>query len=222
MSKASAYIKMITVITALLAVMQMAVFADETDAPFFVSDKAGVISDELESEITEKGDVILAQSGCRFAVSTVDFLGSKDIEQFSRELYEENGMGNNGVLLVVSVAEENYHIVQGEKLKDKLPDEQLKKLLDKYAEQPFEAGEYQAAIESVHREITKKLEDVFSITADKEQYEKKLEEIELANQNTAKMKKIYSAAAAVSAVLAVLFLIRMAVSFHYYFKRRAR
>ena len=81
---------------------------------------------------------------------------------------------------------------------------------------------FAAAIESVHREITKKLEDVFSITADKEQYEKKLEEIELANQNTAKMKKIYSAAAAVSAVLAVLFLIRMAVSFHYYFKRRAR
>jgi len=222
MPKASVFIKFIAVIVMIFAAITTSVFADESGSAFFVLDDANIISDKLEAEIAEKGEVILAQSGCRFAVAAVDFLGGKDIEQFCRELYIGNSMGDNGILLLFSVAEENYHVIRGEKLKDKLSDSALKKILDKYVENAFEAGEYEAAVKAAHDEITERLEEIYSITSDKEQYLRQLHEIELANQKTAKTKKIYNALFIASVLAATLFLIKMAVSFYYYFKRRRR
>ena len=222
MHKALTYIRALTIIVLVAALLYPTAFADENVEQFFVMDKADVISSELEADIKEKGETILAQSGCRFAVAAVDFLGGKDIEQFCRDLYIENSMGNNGILLVFSVAEENYHIVQGEAVKDKLSDSELKEILDKYVEQPFEAGEYEKALKNAHGKIIEKLEGIYSITAEKELYEQQLKEIELANQNTAKTKKMYGILFILAVFIAFVFFIRMIVSFYYYSKRKRR
>ena len=219
-----ALLRLKTVVIAVLTFLMLmpAVFARQTEDTFFVSDKADVLSPETEAEIIEKGEVILAQSGCKIAVATVDFLGGKEIEQVCRELYLENEMGNNGILLLFSVAEENYHVIQGEALKNALTDSELKEIFDDCVEKPFDSGEYSKAAEAAYREIVARIENIYSITSDKERYLQQLKEIELLNQKTAKMKKIYSAVLAGSVLVALLFLIRMAVSFNYYFKHRRR
>ncbi len=195
-------------------------FADDKREPFFVLDEAQVLSAELEEDINEKGQTIFLQSGCRFAVAVVDFLGGKSIEQYSRDIYLKNEMGDNGVLLVVSVAEENYHIIQGEALKSRLSDAVLKEILDKKVEQSFQDGEYQKAVSTAYQSITEELEDIYSITSDRMLYEKQLKEIELANQKTAETKKLYYLLLTAAVLASILFLIRMTVSFYYLSRRR--
>lgn len=217
--------KKLTYMAAAIAVfmiaMQFCVFAADISVPFYVYDEADVIAEKVEKDIADRADVIYSQTGCRFAVAAVNFLGGTQIEDYSAALYEKNTMGNNGVLVVFSIAEEDYYMLCGEKLKQ-LSDKRVKEILEEYAEQDFAAGEYQSAITAVCDEVIGELEDIFSVTSDRETYDAQIAKQIAENEEIAKNRKVYFILFAVCMLVSLLFVLRMLLSFAFRAKRHRK
>jgi len=160
----------------LLVFLAVAVFANDNDSSFFVMDKSGVLTESDKDEINQISNILFEQTGCKLSVAVVDFLGGKTIEQYSSDLYMNNQMGSNGLLMVFSIAEENYHVLQGTDIEHRLTDVQLKDMLQAVVESDFENGEYRNAVMSFYGVMAEKLGDIYSALIDPQLYADWLEE----------------------------------------------
>ena len=190
--------------------------------PDFVIDEANVLSEEDELAIEKVNAVIYEQTGSRFLIMTVDFLGGKTIEQFCSDVYHQNNLGDNGLLLVISVAEENYHVIQGEQLESDLSNELLNMMLETTIEQPFKQQDYSSAIMGFHKAAAEKLGEIYDAMIDPEQYKLWLEEQQRIEEKRISDRKKWFIAMGVSAAIALLFTIRMIVTIAFRKSRRKR
>lgn len=80
----------------------------------YVWDGANVLSAQTEEHITRKNETLFRETGAQIAVVAVDFLDGKDIEDYTYDLFNTWGVGStqrdNGFLLVMAIAEENYYL----------------------------------------------------------------------------------------------------------------
>lgn len=166
-----------TFLAALLFVfLAFTVFANNDSALFFVMDKSDILSEKDKDQINQVSGILFEQTGCRLSVAVVDFLGGKTIEQYSSELYEKNQMGSNGILMVFSIAEENYHVLQGIDIEEQFSNAKLKDMLQTVVEKDFENDEYRNAIMSLYNTMAEKLGDHYSAIVDPQLYAEWLEE----------------------------------------------
>lgn len=116
---------------------------------FYVNDYADVISESSEFYIIEKNDALYASCGAQIVIVTVSGLGGENIERYALSIFNEWEIGsadkNNGVLFLISVADEDYWALQGRGLEDTLSSGILAGYLDEYVEKPFAAGDYDGA-----------------------------------------------------------------------------
>ena len=93
-----------------------------TDDFQYVLDSAGVLSNETEQEIVRRNKTLFEDTGAQIAVAAVDFLDGKDIEDYTYDLFNTWGVGSqerdNGFLLVLAIAEENYYLQSGAGVED--------------------------------------------------------------------------------------------------------
>ena len=119
-----------------------------TDDFQYVLDSAGVLSNETEQEIVRRNKTLFEDTGAQIAVAAVDFLDGKDIEDYTYDLFNTWGVGSqerdNGFLLVLAIAEENYYLQSGAGVEDMFDGAKLQGLLDEYLEPDFAAGDYDA------------------------------------------------------------------------------
>ena len=160
----------------LLILLTVAGFANDNGTSFFVMDTSGVLTESDKDEINQISNILFEQTGCKLSVAVVDFLGGKTIEQYSSDLYMNNQMGSNGLLMVFSIAEENYHVLQGADIEHRLTDVQLKDMLQATVERDFENGEYRNAVMSFYGAMAEKLGDIYSALIDPQLYADWLEE----------------------------------------------
>lgn len=125
---------------------------DKSDS-FYVADTANVISADTENYIIEKNGELEALCGGQIVVATVDFLDSMDIEDYAYKLFDDWEIGdkdeNNGILLLLTIGEENYWCMQGKGLESKLTSGDIDDILWDYLEEDFAAGDYDAGVRSV-------------------------------------------------------------------------
>lgn len=119
-----------------------------TDDFQYVLDSAGVLSNETEQEIVRRNKTLFEDTGAQIAVAAVDFLDGKDIEDYTYDLFNTWGVGSqerdNGFLLVLAIAEENYYLQSGAGVDDAFDGATLQVLLDQYLEPDFAAEDYDA------------------------------------------------------------------------------
>lgn len=116
----------------------------------YVLDSAGVLSDELEQEVIRKNKQLFEDTGAEIAVVAVDFLGGMAIDDYAYDLFISWGVGsqerNNGLLLVLAIAEDDYYVMPGYGIEDTFSGSRLQSMLDDYLEDDFAAGDYESGV----------------------------------------------------------------------------
>lgn len=146
--------------------------ANVPDAPdgFYVLDEADVLSPETESYIRALNASLDAQCGAQLVVVCVNTTGTTDIADYAEALFNKWKIGdskkNNGVLLLLSIGENDYWAVQGKGLEELLPSGTLKLTLDRSLEADFAAGQYEAGVRSVFDDLISQLARIYSVTLD--------------------------------------------------------
>lgn len=139
--------------TAVLAVTFLSLpalaYPDSRGDGQYVLDSAGVLSSETEKEIENKNKALFRDSGGEIVIAAVDFLDGQDIDDYTYDMFNMWGIGskerNNGLLLVMAVAEEDYYCIPGYGIEDYFTGSHLQDMLDEYVEPDFAVGDYDSA-----------------------------------------------------------------------------
>ncbi len=119
----------------------------------YVLDEANVIPDDIEADIISKNQQLFEQTGAQVVIVAVDFISGRDIEEYAYQIFNDWGVGskerNNGVLFVMSTAEEDYWLMSGYGIEDFLTGAYLKNVLNTYVEPDFAVGDYGAAAQKL-------------------------------------------------------------------------
>jgi uncharacterized protein len=123
-------------------VLQGSVFAEEIKIPapvgdIYVQDFANALTETEKAELRNIGRTIEDKTTAQVAVLTVDSIGEVPIEDFANEAFRSYGIGDkqedNGVLLVLAMAEKKIRIEVGYGLEGRIPDGKAGRILDEYA-----------------------------------------------------------------------------------------
>lgn len=119
-----------------------------------ILDEAGVLSDTVEQKLTQKNETLFEDTGAEIAVVCVDFLDGEEIDDYAYDLFNEWGIGsserNNGLLLLLAIAEDNYYALPGYGIEDTFSGGTLQTMLDDYLEDDFAAGDYESGVEKFY------------------------------------------------------------------------
>jgi len=154
----------------MLFVMAAACFAadipDYTEA-FYVNDYAQVISAQTEEKLCELGYDLCEATGSELVLTTVDFLGGMDIEDYAKKMFNDWQLGdpekNNGVLLLLVIGEENYWVMQGKGLEDSLSSGKLGSILEEFLEPDFAKEDYDAGALKTYQKLSDTICQIYGI-----------------------------------------------------------
>ena len=146
------------------------VYADALPEPtsqFYVLDEAGVLSSAAEARIVSENQALFALTGAEIAVVCVDTTGTADIADYAYGLFNKWGIGsaerNNGVLLLLSIDEDDYWVLQGEGLEETLTSGMLKLWNNDYLEPHFAAKRYEEGVLSLFDVLVAHFETLYSV-----------------------------------------------------------
>lgn len=135
---------------------------------FYVNDYAEVISADTEEKICVLGYDLCEATGAELVVTTVDFLGGMDIEDYAKKMFTDWQLGdpakNNGVLLLLVIGEENYWVMQGKGLEDSLSSGKLGSILEDYLEPDFASEDYDAGALKTYRMLSDAICQIYGVT----------------------------------------------------------
>jgi uncharacterized protein len=116
----------------------------------YAQDYANVLSKETESRINRLSTELQSRTGAQIAVVTIPSLEGEAIEEYSLALFRKWGIGdrkkNNGVLILVAVAEKKSRVEIGYGLEGALPDAKTGRIQDEAMRPAIETGDYNSAL----------------------------------------------------------------------------
>ena len=129
---------------------------------FYVYDGADVLSDSTERSIVSQNEALYETYGAQIVVVTTNDTEGYSLEDFTYRLFNEWGVGsaekNNGVLLVLDIAGEDYHCLQGSGIEYSLPTSTLSRILNESLEPDFAAGDYDAGVQKTFAALYSEVE----------------------------------------------------------------
>ena len=139
---------------------------DPTDA-FYVLDTAGVITPETRNYIISRNDALFAMTGAQVVVCCVSSTEGMDIGDYAMQLFNKWGIGsaerNNGVLILLSIEDDNYWILQGKGLEELLSSGTLKQMVNADLEPHFAKKEYDAGARAMFDSVCAHLSSVYNV-----------------------------------------------------------
>ena len=139
---------------------------DPTDV-FYVLDTTGVITSETRNHIVSRNDALFAMTGAQVVVACVSSTEGMDIGDYATQMFNKWGIGsaekNNGVLILLSISDDNYWILQGKGLEDLLSSGTLKQMVNTDLEHHFAAKEYDAGARSMFDSVVSHLSSVYNV-----------------------------------------------------------
>lgn len=117
-----------------------------------VVDRADILPTADEARIVAKSDALERTTGHQFVVVTVPTLGGHAIEEYSRALGSNWGVGrkgaNDGVLLVVAPTERKVRIEIGKGLETTLTNAEAQRIIDTDILPAFRSGDFVRGIDN--------------------------------------------------------------------------
>lgn len=133
-------------LVALCPVCALAASIIEPTQDFYVNDQANVLSEETEGLIVLNNDHLEEACGAQIVVVTVDTVGASGMENYAYTLFNQWGIGsaddNNGVLVLLSIEDDDYWTMTGTGLQDDLTAGDLSELQRAYLEPSFAQKDY--------------------------------------------------------------------------------
>ena len=116
----------------------------------YAQDYGKVLSKETINKINRLSSELQSRTKAQIAVVTIPSLEGEAIEEYSLALFRKWGVGdrklNNGVLILVAVAENKSRIEVGYGLEGALPDAKTGRIQDEFIRPGMAAGDYNAAL----------------------------------------------------------------------------
>ena len=139
----------------------------EPTSQFYVLDEAGVLGPAAEAKIVSENQALFALTGAEIAVVCVDTTGTADIADYAYDLFNKWGIGstqrNNGVLILLSIGEDDYWVLQGQGLEETLTSGMLKLWNNDYLEPHFAKKQYEDGVLALFDAIVAHLETMYSV-----------------------------------------------------------
>jgi len=139
----------------------------EPSTNFFVNDLAGVLTQADYNAIFAINDQ-LAGGGSQIVVLTVEFLGGMSAADYALEIFNRWEIGdtqrNNGVLILLAIAEEDYFVATGSGIETVISSGQMQVILDSYMEPYFDRSEYGTGVQRTMEVIGERLLAHFGTT----------------------------------------------------------
>lgn len=133
---------------------------------FYVNDFAGVLSEDTVNHIIDVNDDMYAKTGAQVVVSCVNFVGSSTMEQYATSMFNKWDIGSaekkNGVLILLSIGDDNYWVIAGEGLEKTLTSGVIQTILTDYLEPYFAEGKYDEGVLATFDAIVKELERFYA------------------------------------------------------------
>ena len=130
-----------------------------------VVDEAGILSENTEHQLTAMIKAHEDSTSNQLAVLTISSLEGENLEPYSLEVARTWALGqadkNNGVLLLVAVAERRIRIEVGYGLEGDLPDVTAKRIIDGEMTPYFREGDYDGGVEYGVRSILDVIEGTY-------------------------------------------------------------
>lgn len=115
-----------------------------------VMDKAGLLSREVERELSEELLRFQSQGGAQIQILTLDTIGDTPIEQATLKIVEAwqlgRGKADDGLLFLISKAEKKMRIEVGQGLEGVIPDVVAYRLIDQVARPYFKGGDFDSGV----------------------------------------------------------------------------
>ncbi len=157
----------------LLAILAVSVAAfpalavvEASDA-FYVTDEAGVLSEETAQTICNYNGALETQcKGAQIVVVTVDYLDGKYSDEYAQELFNSWHVGdseeNNGMLLLLGVQENKAWLTQGKGIRSSFTDDDASEYMDRYFFDRFDAGDYDGAVTELFTALLRWYDDHYN------------------------------------------------------------
>ena len=134
-----------------------------SDLDIYVKDETGnTISDETKKIVLAQNKILEEEyGGAQLMVAVVQTTGKENIRIYSKQYFNDKGIGsatnNNGLLLLISVDEQDYYTTYGSGLEDNFAGE-LAVALYYYMEPEFAKGNIDKAVATAVPELSKSLQ----------------------------------------------------------------
>lgn len=140
----------------------------EISDKFYVTDEAEVISEETENHILNLNAYLEENcSGAQIGVVTVHFLDGMDIEDYCYKLFNQMQLGDaeedNGLLLLLTIGEDNYWCMQGKGLESELTAAKIDDTLWYGLEPDFAAANYDEGVLTVCNVFAEDICDIYGV-----------------------------------------------------------
>jgi uncharacterized protein len=116
----------------------------------YAQDYGNVLSRDTKTRINRLSTDLQSRTRAQIAVVTIPSLEGEVIEDYSLALFRQWGIGdrklNNGVLILVAVAEKKSRIEVGYGLEGALPDAKTGRIQDEFMRPGIEAGDFNTAL----------------------------------------------------------------------------
>lgn len=217
-----------TVLTLLAAILSLVPSVLAADIPepkeyFYVLDQSGVLGSDTIDYIVSMNEQLCSATGAQIVVVTVDFTPDGNLERYAYNLFNEwdigSGTENNGVLLLLSIGDDDYWCMQGKGLENTLTSGAIGNILEEYLEPDFAVQQYDAGVRRVFDALYDRVADIYdfspvttSQTTNPSDTLISPEYIESAQQNipqpTAQRSRV-SFGSIIITVIAVIFIVRL-------------
>lgn len=137
---------------------------------FYVLDTAEVITSATRNHIVSRNDALFALTGAQVVVACVPSTEGMDIGEYAMQMFNKWGIGsaerNNGVLILLSIQDDTYWVLQGKGLEELLPSGTLKQMVNADLEPHFAAKDYDAGVLALFNSVCAHLASVYNVTLD--------------------------------------------------------
>ena len=159
---------LITLLFAMLLTVPARAAVPDATSDFYVNDYAGVLSAETEEDIVNRNLSLESATGAQIVVSVVDDTGGLSMEQYAYDMASTWGIGsaekNNGVLLLLSIDDDDYHCLQGSGLEILLPTSTISRILQEKLEPDFADKDYDAGVRKTFRALFDEVSAIYGFT----------------------------------------------------------
>lgn len=154
----------------LAAILCLATQISAADLPepsddFYVLDEAGILSNDTKDYIIAQNKLLFDATGAQIVVVTENFVPDGKLESYAYNLFNKWEIGskdeNNGVLLLISIGDDDYWCTQGKGLEKSLSSGTIGNILEEYLEPDFAKQSYDAGIKKVFTALLEKVGNIY-------------------------------------------------------------
>lgn len=135
---------------------------ERTSNTTWVEDYADVLTPSTEKYIQEYSQKLADDHSACIVVVTMDYV-TGEIDDYALSLFNQwkigDGTFNNGVLLLLSIGDDDYYMMIGRGLEDSFPIYDIQELLDDYLEPYFADKNYDTGVRTVFQQTYEYMEN---------------------------------------------------------------